>query len=149
MRPDPREQPDRDASGRIIYLGDVRRRKLSRRQAPDSDYLGATALLALAGWAVWAAVVFNVAPSKLLTYLAFFAPLAVALTATGTIVASLLERRRHSFVSWRVAFRRGAGFAAVVILNGAFLAAHRWSVVLIAVSVLAVIVADMVAGRHG
>jgi hypothetical protein len=44
--------------------------------------------------------------------------------------------------------RRGASFAAVVIFNLAFLAAHRWTVVIAAISVLVAIAVDIVASRR-
>ncbi|HEY8684837.1 MAG TPA: hypothetical protein VIO57_04450 [Chloroflexota bacterium] len=148
MRPDPTERHEHDPSGRIIYLGDVRRRRGSKRQSPDRHYLAAVALAALAGWAVWGIVLLTLAPSKLLTYLAFFIPLAVAASATATLVAYGLEQRRTHYASLRTAGRRGASIAAVVVLNLAFLAAHRWTVFLAALSVVAAVAVDVIAARR-
>ncbi len=148
MRPDPTERHEHDPSGRIIYLGDVRRRRGTKRQSPDHHYLATVALAALAGWAVWGVVVFTLAPSKLLTYLAFFLPLAVALTSTATLVAYGLEHRRTHYASLTGAGRRGVSFGAVAIVNLAFLAAHRWTVFLAAVTVVAAIAIDVVAARR-
>ena len=148
MRPDPTERHEHDPSGRIIYLGDVRRRKGSKRQSPDRHYVAATGLIALAAWAVWAIVLFSLAPSKLLTYIAFLAPLAVALAATGTLAAYAFEHQRHQYATLRPAFRRGFSFSVVVIVNLSLLAAHRWSIVVPAVCVLAAVVAEGIARRR-
>lgn len=148
MRPDPTERHEHDPSGRIIYLGDVRRRRGSKRQSPDHHYLAAVALVALVGWAAWAIVLFNLSPSKLLTYLAFFAPLAIALAATATLAAYALEHYRQDYASLRSAGRRGFSFAVVVVVNLAFLAAHRWSVFVAALTVLVALAGDVLAGRR-
>ena len=148
MRPDPTERHEHDPSGRIIYLGDVRRRRGPKRQSPDHHYLAVVALAALAGWAAWVIVLFTLPPSKLLTYLAFFIPLAIATASTATLLAYALEQRRTHYASLTGAGRRGASFAAVVILNLAFLAAHRWTVVIAALSVLVAIAVDIVASRR-
>lgn len=148
MRPDPSERHEHDPSGRIIYLGDVRRRRGSRRQSPDRHYLAALALVGLAGWAAWAIVLFNLSPSKLLTYVAFFAPLAIALSATSTLAAYLVEHRQPEYASLRRAGRRGFSFAAAIVVNLAFLAAHRWSIFVAALTVLAILAVDIVASRR-
>lgn len=126
MRSDLNPVPSRDESGRIIDLGAVRRRR-SRRRSPDGLYLAALGLVALFFWVVWLAVVFNLYPSKLLTYLAFVAPLWGALASTAAIAAYLLEIRRGGFADFGVAVRRGAIVASVVIINIAFQFAHRWT----------------------
>jgi 4-amino-4-deoxy-L-arabinose transferase-like glycosyltransferase len=148
MRPDPTERHEHDPSGRIIYLGDVRRRRGSKRQSPDHHYLAAVALAALVGWTVWGVVVFTLSPSKLLTYLAFFIPLAVAVTSTATLVAYGLEHRRTHFASLTTAGRRGVLVGAVVVINLAFLAAHRWTVLLPAITIVAAIAIDLIAVRR-
>jgi hypothetical protein len=148
MRPDPTERHEHDPSGRIIYLGDVRRRRGTKRQSPDHHYLAAVALAALVGWVVWCAVLLTLPPSKLLTYMAFFIPLAVAVASTATLVAYGLEQRRAHYATLRSAGRRGASFAAVVIVNLACLAAHRWTVLLAALTIVAVIALDIVAARR-
>src|SRR5947199_6858072 len=111
MRPDPTERHEHDPSGRIIYLGDVRRRRGSKRQSPDHHYLATLALIALVGWAAWTIVLFNLSPSKLLTYLAFFVPLAIALTASATLVAYAVEYQRQDYASLKSAGRRGVLFS--------------------------------------
>lgn len=148
MRPDPTERHEHDSTGRIIYLGDVRRRRGSKRQSPDHHYLAALALIALAGWAAWAIVLFNLTPSKLLTYVAFFLPFFIALAASATLVAYLVEQQRYQFAGLRAAGRRGASFAAVVVINLAFLAAHHWSVPVLAVTALAAVGADVLVSRR-
>jgi hypothetical protein len=148
MRPDPTERHEHDPSGRIIYLGDVRRRRGPKRQSPDRHYLAVVGLAALAGWAVWGIVLLTLPPSKLLTYLAFFVPLAVALAATATLAAYGIEQRQTHYAGLRGAGRRGASFAAVVIVNLAFLAAHSWTVFLAALCVVAAIALDIVASRR-
>lgn len=126
MRPDPRHPPERD-SGRIIYLGDVRRRRGTRRQAPNHHYLIAVVLAAAAGWGVWLAVLFSLQPARFLTYLAFFLPLSLALAATATLIIYGLEWRRGLFPSLSRSSRRGALVAAILIVNLAFQGAHRWT----------------------
>jgi hypothetical protein len=148
MRPDPTERHEHDPSGRIIYLGDVRRRRGSKRQSPDHHYLAVVALAAMAGWAVWGIVLFTLAPNKLLTYLAFFIPLAVAVTSSATLVAYWLEQQRTHYAGLQRAGRRGASCAGVVIVNLAFLAAHRWTPFIAVLSVLAAIAIDVVASRR-
>jgi hypothetical protein len=148
MRPDPTERHDHDPSGRIIYLGDVRRRRGSKRQSPDHHYLAALALIAVAGWAAWSVVVINLNPSKLLTYLAFFAPLSIALIATATLAAYVVDFRRLEYASLRIAGRRGFSFAAVVVINLSVLAAHHWSVFVAAVTVLIAVAGDVLASRR-
>ncbi len=143
MRPDPTEPHD-NGSGRIIYLGEVRRKRSSRRrQAPDRHYLFTLGLIALAGWGAWLAVLFTLPPSRLLTYVAFFAPMAVALTATASLGAYAVEWRRGLYPSLRACVRRGFLFALLVIANLAVLAAHRWTVLFGAASAGAVILIEL------
>lgn len=97
---------------------------------------------------MWGVVVFTLPPSKLLTYLAFFLPLSVALTSTATLLAYGLEYRRTRYASLRVAGRRGVEFGCVAIVNLAFLAAHKWTVILAVVSVVAAIAVDVFATRR-
>lgn len=148
MRPDPTERHENDSSGRIIYLGDVRRRRGSKRQSPDTHYLAAFALVAAAGWAAWAIVLFNLSPSRLLSYIAFMAPLAVALAATASLAAYFVEHQRDGYASLRAAARRGALFAIVIVVNLTCLGAHRWSVVVLALSVVVIVGLDVVAARR-
>ncbi|HEX6506716.1 MAG TPA: hypothetical protein VF221_03700 [Chloroflexota bacterium] len=149
MRPDPQEQREHDGSGRIIYLGDVRRRRGSRRQSPDRHYLAALAVIALAAWAAWAIVLLTLPPSKLLTYLAFFAPLSLAVGATGALAAYLVAFRRTGDDSLVAAVRRGVLLAAVVVVNLACLAAHHWSVYVGVLSAVAAVFLDVFATRRG
>lgn len=143
MRPDPHHVPERDDSGRIIYLGDVRRRKGRRRQSPDQHYLIALAACALAGWGVWLAVILSLAPSRLLTYLAFFLPLSFALAATGTLAAYAVEWRRELLPSLVRAGSRGILFAAVVVTNLTFQAAHRWTPIVTVVALAIAVLIDL------
>jgi hypothetical protein len=145
MRPNPTQHHDSD-SGRIIYLGDVRRRRSSKgRQAPDRHYLLVLALAAIAAWGVWLVVLFTLPPARLLTYLAFFVPLSVAVGCTGTLVAYGLEWRLGYFPSLGTCLRRGFLAAVAVVLNLAFLAAHRWILPIGAVSIAAAVFTDLAA----
>lgn len=148
MRPDPRQHAERDESGRIIYLGDVRRRRGSRRQEPDTHYLAALLLVAVACLAIWAAVLLTLQPARLLTYLAFFVPLATAVAALATIGAYVVEWRRGLFPSLGRCARRGALFSAVIVANLAAQAAHRWSVLVALGSIGVGIILDAIAARH-
>jgi hypothetical protein len=126
MRPDPSQDRDQSASGRIIYLGLVRRRRVARG-APDHHYLAAVALLGIAAWAVWLTILFTLSPARLLTYLAFFVPLGIALASTGTMIAYGVDARSERFASLARAARRGTLVAAVAVANLAFIAGHRWT----------------------
>lgn len=146
VRPDPRKFPDRDDSGRIIYLGDVRKRRGTRQVAPDQHYLLVVALAAAAGWAMWLAVLLSLQPSKLLTFVAFFLPLALALAATGTLVTYALDWRRGLSPSLARSARRGSLLASLIVLNMAFQAAHRWTPLLGIISVAVVVLSDFLLG---
>ena len=148
MRPDPRQHPERDESGRIIYLGDVRRRRGSRRQEPDTHYLAALVLVAVACLAIWAAVLLTLQPARLLTYLAFFVPLGIALAALATIGVYALEWRRGLFPSLGRCARRGSLISAVIVANLAVRAGHRWTVLVALGSVAAALLVDAVAARR-
>lgn len=136
-------------SAQIIYMGDVRRRRGKTRQAPDRQYLGAIALVAASAWSVWITVLFSLAPARLLTYVAFFAPLYVALAASGTLIAYWLEWKQGRVASLRTSVRRGALFAVVAVGNLAFLAGHRWSPVIGFVTIVAVLAVEAPAVRKG
>lgn len=148
MRPDPRQHPERDESGRIIYLGDVRRRRGSRRQEPDTHYLAALVLVAVACLAIWAAVLLTLQPARLLTYLAFFVPLGIALAALATIGVYALEWRRGLFPSLSRCVRRGALIAVVIVANLAVRAGHRWTLLIALGSVAVALLVDAVAARR-
>jgi hypothetical protein len=140
MRPNPTHPRDED-SGRIIYLGDVRRRRSSRRrQTPDHHYVLVLGLVAIAAWIVWLSVFLTLPPARLLTYLAFFAPLFVAVAGSCTVIAYAIDWRRGYYPSLRECLRRGTLAAAVVVVNLAAMAAHHWMLPLaigtIAVAVL-------------
>src|SRR4029077_2220945 len=94
MRPNPQRPSPDDDPDRIIYLGDVRRRRSSRGRVPDRQYLAVIGLTGIACWGLWIAVVTSVQPVKLLTYLAFFIPLALALAATFTLALYAIDWRR-------------------------------------------------------
>jgi hypothetical protein len=150
MRPNPTQPHDSD-SGRIIYLGDVRRKRTSRRrQAPDRHSPVVLCIIAAAAWAVWLTVFLTLPPARLLTYLAFFTPLFVAVAATGAVLAYAVEWQRGYYPSLTVCLRRGALLAAVVVSNLSFLAAHRWVLPVVVVSVVAAVLVDIgVASRVG
>ena len=128
MHPTPDQRNSGD-TGRIISLGEVRRRRAGRNRAPDRQYLAVAALVAGLSWAVWATVILTIAPERLLTYLAFFLPLWTALTASGSLVAYGVSWRRGYLPSLRACVRRGALVASYVVANLALVAAHRWTVI--------------------
>jgi hypothetical protein len=149
MRPDPQDLRSDGDDGRIIYLGDVRRRRTSRgRQQPVGHYLAALGLIALASWAVWLTVVFTLEPARLLTYVAFLLPLACALTTTAGIVLYLTELRIGRVPSLGAELRRGLLFALIIVMNLAFMAGHRWSVLVFGLSVLLALAVEGLANRR-
>jgi hypothetical protein len=105
-------------------------------------------MVALAAWAVWLTVVFSLQPARLLTYLAFFLPLSVALTASATIGLYALEWRMGRLPRLRAELRRGALLSGAVIANLAFLAAHRWSLLVFGVAVLLCLTVEGLAARR-
>lgn len=94
--------------------------------------------------AVWLAVVLTLSPQRLLTFLAFFAPLFGALAAIGAVVAYAVEWQRGYYPSLRECLRRGVLGAGVVVLNLALVAAHRWKLPVAGGSVAAAILLDIV-----
>lgn len=148
MRPDPQFPPKDESPDRIIYLGDVRRRRARRKRSPDLHYLVVLALIALAAWLVWGVVLLNVAPSKLLSYLAFLVPLAVAAAATGSLVAYWAEWRAGYLPDLVAATRRGALAAAVAVFNLAVLATHRWTIVVGGISLLLALGTELALSRR-
>jgi hypothetical protein len=99
--------------------------------------------VAVLAWTAWVIVLVEIAPARLLTYLAFFMPLTVALTATATVAAYAVEWRAGRPHSLIVCGRRGTLVAAVVILNLAILAAHRWSLAVGGITVAAAVLAEL------
>jgi len=148
MRPNPQHGHAQGEPGRIIRLGDVRRRRAARKRAPDRQYLAALLLLAAVGWAIWLTVFLTVPPSRLLTYLAFLAPLGIAVTATGALVAYAVDWHRGFAPSLLTCGRRGGLAAGVIVLNLALGGAHRWSVFVGAGSLVASILVDVVLARR-
>jgi hypothetical protein len=149
MRPDPRDRSTDGDVERIIYLGDVRRRRAGhKRQAPDRQYLAVLALAAVVAWAVWVTVVVSLQPSRLLSYLGFFVPFGVALSLTAGIGMYLVEERLGHAAALGAALRRGALVAGVVVVNAAFQAGHAWSVAVLGGSVLLALVAEAAATRR-
>jgi hypothetical protein len=143
MRPNPSQPHDAD-SDRIIYLGDVRRRRsVRRRQAPDHHYLIVIGLIGIAAWIVWLAVLVTLPPARLLTYFAFFTPLFVAVACTGAVVAYAVDWRRGLFPSLSICVRRGLLTAGVVVLNLALLAAHHWMLPVLIVSAVGAVLVDV------
>ncbi len=144
MHPDPQQDPRYDDPGRIIHLGEVRRRRRSAGVLPDRHYLAGMLTAAVLGWLSWITVVLTVPPSKLLTYLAFFVPLWLALSATGSALAHMMESRALGMADFRHSVRRGALFGVVVVANLVLLAAHRWSLPALAVLCGAALFVDVV-----
>ncbi len=148
MRPTPHDGHPPDDSGRIISLGEVRRRRSTRTRAPDRHYLAALALVALVGWAGWIVAVLAIPPARLLTYVAFFTPLWIAVTASGAMAAYGITWQRGLIPSLRACLRRGALAASVVVVNLAVLAAHKWTIILGTVTIAAAIGADVLLSRR-
>lgn len=145
MRPDPMNSTRDEAAGNIIYLGDVRRRRhgRSRRDSPDRRYLVVLGLAAGSAWALWLLVLFTIAPSRLLTYVAFFAPFTVALATTSTLVAYAVDWQRGLFPNLVTCARRGIALALVISVNLGFLAAHRWVLPVGGVTIAAALLSDV------
>lgn len=145
MRPDPTHGPQGDSTGKIIYLGDVRRRRRgrSRPHAPDRRYLILLGITATVSWAIWLAVLFTLAPARLLTYLAFFIPFSVALAATATLAAYAIDWRRGLFPNLVTCARRGIVLALVITANLAFVAAHRWILPVGGITVVAAVLSEI------
>lgn len=148
MRPNAERNQGDDESGRIIYLGDVRRRRAARNRAPDRHYLAGLLLVAAIGWLAWAMVLFTVPPSRLLTYVAFFSPFAVAVAATGAMVSYAIEWRIGFAPSLGVAIRRGVLSAAVLTANLGLAAAHAWKPTIIVISLVAAVCVDIGVSRR-
>jgi len=132
--------------GSIIYLGDIRRRH--ERQAPDTHYLLALALGAALAWGSWLVIVFYLPPARLLTYLAFFIPLGVALAATGALVAYVLERGGGPLPHLADVCRHGILCAVVVVANLAVLAGHKWNPIVGVVTLALALIVDFVIHRR-
>jgi hypothetical protein len=92
-------------------------------------------------------VAFNLSPERLLTYVAFFLPLSFALSASAAIAIYMIELRAGRFPMLGPSIRRGILVAAILIVNLAFQAAHRWSVPVAGVSILGAIALEVVAER--
>lgn len=137
MRPDPNDHSTDARSARIIHLGEVRRRRAGGRRAPDGQYIAALSLLAVFGWALWISVLFSLQPARLLTFIAFFVPLWIALAATSAVVLYVVDWRRGLLARLFRCAARAATFATVACANLAMLAAHRWSVLIAGIIVLA------------
>jgi hypothetical protein len=148
MRPDVGQEQPPPEPDRIIHLGDVRRRPTSRRRAPDRHYLAALTVVTLVAWVAWLAVVVSLPPARLLSYLAFFAPLWLALATSGAILAYTVEWRRGGWPGLIPCGRRGALGASVIVLNLACKAASHWSPGLLAISVVAAVVTDIALARR-
>jgi len=147
MRPDPQHRRSGPDPESIIYLGDVRKRRRARRRAPDRQYIAAIVVVALAAWAAWAVVFTTLAPSRLLTYLAFFAPLTIALLCTLTLAAYALNRRLGNDAGLRSSARLGALAAGLVVANLALAAAHRWSLLTAGITIVLATIVNIVLRR--
>jgi hypothetical protein len=149
MRPHPHNEIDDADSERIIYLGDVRRRRTSRRQSPDRHYLWVLCGVAGFAWFAWLIVLINLTPARFLTYLAFLAPLWLALATTGALAAYWFSMRRGLYPGLRECGRRGALLATVVVGNLAVVASHHWSLPLFAVTAAGAVLTDAAVTRRG
>lgn len=148
MRLNPEDTSPEHETGRIIYLGDVRRRRAVKRLTPDLHYIAALALVGAASWAVWLTVIFSLPPARLLTYLAFFIPLALAVICTAAVVSYAAEWRMGRLPDLKTPIRRGALFSAVLIANLAFQAAHHWSLIVFGVAALLAVAAEAAVGHR-
>ncbi|HZT96210.1 MAG TPA: hypothetical protein VFB34_05170 [Chloroflexota bacterium] len=119
----------RDLSVPNAFSGS-RTREDGRRDAPTREL----ALLlggGLVTLAVWVVVLLTLSPARLLTYLAFFVPLWLAVTGLGG-AASLWLRTHQGAGSPGGNFsviRRPAMVATFLVTNLALLAGHHWSLV--------------------
>lgn len=145
MRPDPHHPTAHDDTDRIIYIGDVRRRRQGKRRAPDRHYLAAVAAVGVVAWAIWIVVLLTLAPSRLLTYLAFFAPLGLALAATSGLIIYSAEWRSGGLPDLRASIRRGILVALLIVANLALQASHHWSIPGAGISILVAIAIEAVA----
>lgn len=148
MRPDPHQPTSHDDTDRIIYIGDVRRRRQGKRRAPDRHYLAAVAAVGVGAWVIWVTVLLTLAPARLLTYLAFFVPLGVALSATVALAIYAAEARSQRLPDLGASIRRGILVALVVVANLALQASHHWSIPGAGISILAAIVVEAVGERR-
>ena len=144
MRPQPQNRGHGEDPGRIIYLGDVRRRRRAEStRLHDYQYIIAVVPVALVAWALFLTVALTVPPSKLLTYVAFFLPLWIALWATGCLAFYLGETLFIGPSDLGDSVRRGCLLALFAVVNLAALAAHHWSVALLGVSATAAVLVDL------
>jgi hypothetical protein len=149
MRPDPHNRHSQPAPNRVIYLGDVRRKRALRHRAPDRQYLAALVLVALVAWAIWLTVLATVPPARLLTYVAFLGPLWVAIASTGALAAYGIDWRRGLLRQLSVSLRRGVFAATLVVLNLALRAAHHWSLIVVGASLVAAALLEIALSQRG
>src|SRR5947209_7242504 len=136
MRPQPQNRGHGDDLGRIIYLGDVRRRRrTTSARLHDHQYLVAVTLVALVGWALFLTVALTVPPSKLLTYVAFFLPLWIGLSGTAYLFFTGMDLG--------TSVRRGCLLASFTVVNLAALAGHHWSPALFGLSAVGAVLVDL------
>jgi hypothetical protein len=95
------------------------------------------------GWAAWLTVVMSLAPSRLVSYVAFFAPLAVALGASCTIALYAIDWWRGAVPSLITCLRRAVLITAVIEVNLAFLGARLWLVGIAAISIAAAVLLEV------
>jgi hypothetical protein len=143
MRPDPQRRRKAPETGQIIYIGDVRRRRGPRKQTPDRYFLAAIGLVAAMGWGAWITVLMSLPPSRLLSYLAFFIPLAVALTGTGTIAIYTFQWWRGAIGDLWTSARQAFLATAVVEVNLGFLGARLWLIAIAAASIAAAVMIEV------
>jgi hypothetical protein len=98
-------------------------------QAYDPRRFAALILVGAISLAVWFAVVVSLAPARLLTYIAFFAPLAVAITClcAAGIYRLVGGDGRPRLRLLGSSMRRGFLLSCAVVANMGFVAGRRWS----------------------
>jgi hypothetical protein len=88
-------------------------------------------------------VVFTVPPARLLTYLAFFAPLWIALASSSAIGAYAIVWRLGNVPDLPSCSRRGALLATFSVANLGLLATHHWSPLILVLSAVALGLSDL------
>ncbi len=105
-------------------------------------------VLAPLAWAGLAIYVYFVPPRGLLSFMAFFLLLDVALTSTFSPIAYAISLRFISSRLYRAtvrhAIRQGALLALVIVLNLVLRALHSWSIITAIIILAAAIVIEVV-----
>jgi hypothetical protein len=141
MRLEPRDDADEVDSDRVIYLGDVRRKRAAPDLAPDRHYLFALSAISLVAFGTWLTVLLTLPPQKLISYTVFFLPMWVTIGSVAAIGAYGLDKRLGRVPSLVVCLRRGGLVATSVVVNLALLAAHHWDVFILTGSLMVLAIA--------